>query len=207
VQKEPLDIKFHLGARIGLGISAFRDHVAIGVTSSSFKSDSYSSYAQGIRLWPAFSFGVGAAFAFEFNSLFTLAPELQYTYYRANDEYVLKTGISYPELNEAGASLHAFELPILARFNFARGVLGDGSNLYIEFGPQVGINYSAKVYRNSYYQKPEVNLFAFGPSLGFGTYVSETFIGLRGYFGLLEYAKNTNGKPWTAQVSVTKFFF
>jgi len=184
-----------------------RDHVALGISSNNSVPSYYPIYNQAIRLKPAISFGVGAAFAFEFNSVFTLAPELQYTYYRANGEYVLNPGTSFPELNEAGTSLNSFELPILARFSFASGILGDGSNLYAEVGPQVGYNYSSIMYRNSYLQKPKINHFAFGPSLGFGANAGETLVGIRGYFGLLEYAKNTKGYPWTAQISVTKFFF
>jgi len=203
VPSEP--IKFHLGARLGFGISAMRGHVALGIPNN-YAPDNYPLYNRAIRLGPAISFGVGAAFAFEINSVFTFAPELQYTYYRANGAFALKTGNSFPDLNEAGASLHSFELPILARFNFARSLI-DGGSLYAEVGPQVGYNYNARIYRNSEYQKPETNIFAFGPSLGFGANVSETLIGIRGYFGLLEYAKNTKGYPWTAQISATKFFF
>jgi len=206
VPSEPSNIKFHLGARVGLGLSAMRDHRSLGI-SNPYTPEGYPIYNRAIPLYPALSFGFGIAFAFEFNNLFTLAPELQYTRYRANGSFVLKNGNSFPYYNEAGTNLDAFELPILARFNFASGALGDQSNIYIEVGPQVGYSYSAIIYRNSEYQKPETNAFAFGPTLGFGANVSETLIGIRGHFGLLEYAKNTKGKPWTAQVSITKFFF
>jgi hypothetical protein len=165
-----------------------RGHKALQLTSTPY----------AIKVEPAFSLGAGIAFAIEMSSSFALALEPQYTWYRANGELAQKNGADFPELNEAGASLHAFELPVLLRI---------GSDFYAEAGPQVGYNYYAKVYKNSEFKKPQTNALAFGPSLGFGIKMGNALIGLRGHFGLLEYAENTNGYPWAAQVSVTQFFF
>jgi hypothetical protein len=167
-----------------------RGHVAL-------TSPAFDNYA--IKLEPAFSLGGGIAFAVEMNSVFTLAPELQYTWYRSNGEFTQKKGKGFQNLHEAGASLHSFELPILARFSF--------SSLYAEVGPQVGCNYYSKIYKDGENQKPETKVFAFGPSLGFGANINGTLLGIRGYFGVLEYAKNTKGYPWAAQVSATQFIF
>jgi len=52
-----------------------------------------------------------------------------------------------------------------------------------------------------------VNPFAFGVALGAGTNVSGLQLGIRGYFGILEYAENSDGYPWNVQASLTKFFF
>jgi hypothetical protein len=188
--EEPSSLQFHLGVRSGLGVSALRKHKTLQLSPTPYS----------IRLEPAFSLSAGIAFAFEINSLFTLAPELQYTWYRANGEFVQKNDQDYPDLNEAGASLHSFELPILARFSF--------SSVYIELGPQVGYNYYAKIYKNNELKKPEINVFAFGPSIGGGVKITDgLLLGVRGYFGIFEYAQDTNGYPWAAQVSITHFFF
>jgi hypothetical protein len=189
IAKEPLDIKFHLGIRSALGVSALRGHKALKLLDS----------PHAIRLEPAFSLGGGIAFAIEINSVFTLAPELQYNWYRANGEFVKENGTDFRDLHEAGASLHSFELPILARFSF--------SSVYIELGPQAGYNYYAKIYNDSEFKKPKINPFAFGPSLGVGASINGILVGIRGHFGVLEYAKNTKGYPWAAQVSLTQFFF
>jgi hypothetical protein len=179
----PPVVAVHFGVRLGSGISAMRGHIPL----------------HSLVMGPAFSYGAGLTFAVEFNSLFTLAPELQYTLYRTNREVKIDNGGKFRELNEVGANLHSFELPILARFSFA--------SIYAETGPQVGYNYYAKIYRNSENEAPKINVFAFGPSAGFGVNVSETLIGIRGHFGLMEYAKKTKGYPWAAQISLTKFFF
>ena len=195
-ESEPSNIHFHFGTRFGLGASAMRGHIPVELANDGIHK------SKALVLWPALSFGVGLAFAVEFNSLFTLAPELQYTLYRANRDALVDNGEKFKDLHEGGVSLYSFELPILARFSFAYGLV------YLEVGPQVGYNYYAKIYRDSEIQVPKINVFAFGPSAGFGLNLSETtLIGVRGHFGLLEYGKNTKGYPWTAQVSVTQFFF
>jgi hypothetical protein len=198
-KSEPLNLKFHLGLRAGLGVSALRNHVELGVKKELGKDN---WIVVPVELRSAFSLGMGVAFAIELNSLLTVAPELQYTLYRANGATRLgNVGVPYQE--EAGVWLHSFELPILARFNFGSSL----GALYVEVGPQIGYNAEATSYKNDDIRKVQVNKFAFGPSLGFGTNISETLIGVRCYFGLLEYAENTKGYPWTVQISVTKFFF
>jgi hypothetical protein len=196
---EQSNIQIHFGARLGFGISALRGHKAL-------QSVSFAPHA--IRLKSAFSFGIGIASAIEINSLVTAAPELQYVWYRSNGEFTQKNNAGFPDLNEAGVSLHSFELPLLARFNlesaFGRVL---GQVLYAEVGPQFGYNYYSKIYINSESKKPESNAFAFGPSLGFGVNANEALLGIRAYLGLLEYAKNTSGRPWTVQISATKFIF
>jgi hypothetical protein len=197
----------HLGVRAAAGASAFRDHIALLIPAeqpgySTPSAGSYASYA--IIMRPAFSTGVGIAFAYDINSLISVASELQYTLYRANGRFVKNTNETFSELNEAGVMMHSLELPILARFNF--GDVGFGS-FYAEVGPQVGANLDAKMYSNSAFKSPDINIFAFGPSLGGGIKIDSFLIGLRGYLGILEYAENTNGYPWAAQVSLTKFFF
>jgi hypothetical protein len=189
----------HLGARAAAGISALRHHVAIPLPDGS----------HAIRINPAFSVGAGIAYAYDINSLVSVAPEFQYTLYRANGRFVKNTGGTFAEMNEAGVAMHSLELPILARFRF--GNLGFG-NFYAEAGPQIGANLDANIYANSelksQFEKPEdMNIFAFGPAIGGGVNISGVLIGVRCYFGILEYAENTNGYPWAAQVSLTKFFF
>jgi hypothetical protein len=188
---EPLN--FHLGIRSAFGISALRGHKAV-------KSDNLFN-GNAVKLEPAISGSVGLAFAIEINSLFAVVPELQYTLYRANGRYIQKTKDSFiADRNEAGVTVHSLELPILARFSF--------SNIYAEIGPQVGANLDERIYINSELKSPnDKNIFAFGPAAGFGIKVGDILVGVRGYFGILEYAENTNGYPWVAQVSLTKLFF
>jgi len=204
IAKEPLVLKYHFGARVGFGLSALRGHVAL-------TSPAFNGYS--IKQGQALSLGAGIAFGVEINDLLTVAPELQYTWYRANGEYSLKNG-SLPYVNGAGVNLHSFELPVLARFSFSKGLMGLNA-IYAEVGPQFGYNFSANIYKdyvttykNGDIQNVETNRFAFGPTLGFGANLDgNIFLGLRGHLGVLEYANNTNGYPWTLQISVTKFFF
>jgi hypothetical protein len=177
------------GIRYGLGASALRDHKAL--MSLSFGPNA-------IRLFPAFSAGAGLALSFEVNEFFSIAPELQYTLYQAKGELTLETGTDFDDLYEAGVILHSLELPILARFSFG--------SVYLEAGPQIGRNIYARVYMNNELKKPKVNAFAFGPSLGGGVKLNKSVLfGLRGHFGLLEYAKNTNGYPWALHMGASKF--
>jgi len=182
--------EFHLGIRSGLGASALRGHKAL---------QSLSFGPNAIRLYPAFSASAGLAFAVEVNRFFSIAPELQYTLYQAKGELTLKTGDDFDDLRRAGVSLHSLELPFLARFNIG--------SAYIEAGPQVGANIYAVLYKNNEFKKPKINVLAFGPSFGSGVNIKGVLFGLRGHFGLLEYAKKTNGYPWTVQASMGKFFF
>jgi hypothetical protein len=198
VASEPLSIKYHLGSRLGLGISALRGHVALRVVTL----ENNNQVIVPVELRSAFSLGFGVAFGIEINDLLTVAPELQYTLYRANGATHLKTG-GVPYQEEAGIRLHAFELPILARFNFSSPL----GALYAEVGPQIGYNAEATSYKNDDNRKVQVNSFAFGPSLGFGTKIDGILLGIRGHLGVLEYAENTKGYPWVVQISVTKFFF
>ena len=196
VAKEPSNLKFHLGSRAGVGISALRGHVALAVEKQLGKN-SYTDVP--VELKSAFSLGLGMELAIEISSSFTLAPELQYTLYRANGATRQgDDGVPYQE--EAGVRLHSFELPIIARFSL-------GSDLYAELGPQFGYNAEATSYKNDDSRKLQVNKFAFGPAIGFGVKIDEVLLGIRGYLGVLEYADNTNGKPWALQISATKFFF
>jgi hypothetical protein len=186
--KEPIKIKF--GIRPAIGISAFRGHKALD----------FGEWK--LQMHPALSFGLGAAADIQFNSLVSLAVELQYTQYRADNEFAVKTGADFHNLNEAGITLHALELPVLARFNIANAY-------YAEVGPQVGYNARAVIYKNSDLKQPELNAIAFGPVLGGGIKLNggNTLLGIRCSFGLLEYAENSKGYPWTVQASATQFLF
>jgi hypothetical protein len=114
---------------------------------------------------------------------------------------MIKNGTDLRDLNEAGIRLHALELPILARFNIK-------DFAYAEVGPQVGYNIRSVIYQNAKLNEPdELNVIAFGPALGGGIKMGGFLLGIRCYFGILEYAKNLEGYPWTAQVSITQFLF
>jgi len=196
---------FNFGVRTAVGASNLRSHIPVPVH---VRASSVLDVEYFVRMEPALSAGIGLAFVYNFNDLIGVAPELQYTLYRANGEFMRTDGKGKPlaRLNEAGVELHALEMPILARFSFGEA-FGLGS-WYAEVGPQVGFNLDAKAYGNEETYKPaDMNLFAFGPSLGAGINLKGLLLGFRGYLGILEYAENTKGYPWTVQVSLTKLFF
>jgi hypothetical protein len=187
IPKEPLDIKFGLGIRVGLGLSDFRDHKALpfGIKAAQPKPD--------------FSYSIGIVPAFGITDLISVAPEVQLTYYSASNEYAIKTGTAFMDMNEVFVYMYSLELPIMTRFDL--GVA------YAELGPQIGYNHYAKIYMNNEPKKPDVNVFAFGPSIGGGIKIDGMLLGVRGYFGITEYANKSNGYPWHVQVSLTNFFF
>jgi hypothetical protein len=172
--------------RYGVGISDFRGH-------GPFQSLSFGPNI--IKIYPALSVSIGAVFAFKINENYTFAPELQYTLYKAHGEAYMENGTSFRTLNEAGVEMHSIEIPMMAHFNFG--------SAYIEAGPQIGANVHAKIYLNHELRKPDMNIFAFGPSVGFGARLKYFSIGLRHHFGLFEYAERTNGYPWAMQISLT----
>jgi len=186
----------HLGLRVGAGASALRSHIPL--TVSGVKD------VEAIRLNPAFSASAGIAFAYDFNSVISVAPELQYTLYRANGRFIKKNDEALADMNEAGVRLYTLELPVLLRISFGNFSIG---KIYTEIGPQVGANLDATAYINSQMKSPDEKPLAFGPTLGFGLKTNTFLFGVRGHFGIFEYAKDTKGYPWTAQAGITKFFF
>ncbi|MDR3001935.1 MAG: PorT family protein [Fibromonadaceae bacterium] len=172
------------GLRYGVGVGSLRGHKAL---------QSLSFGPNALRLYPSVSTSAGVVYVN--NNIFFNVIELQYTLYKAHSELILKTGMEFDELHEAGVVLHSLEVPVLARFNFG--------SAYIEAGPQVGLNAHAKLYTNRELARPDLNILAFGPSLGGGISIKNMLIGLRGHFGMLEYAKGTNGYPLTVQTSFT----
>jgi len=191
----PLDITFKYGPRIGLGISNYRGHIALRTPETPDKR------SFGLKVEPAFTYSVGAAFQIGFNSLFSLAPELQYSLYRSNASVQIENKVEqlFDWEYEVGVFTHALELPILARFNI--------SDFYAEIGPQIGLNLSSKIYKNANYYRPDENVFAFGVAAGGGINLSGILLGVRGYFGFLEYAEDAKGIPWSVQLSVSPFLF
>jgi len=189
VVNEASSLKFSMGLRIGLGMSDFRSHKALAFDGHAL--------IPGVDL----SYSLGLVFAFGINDLISVVPELQYTYYSASNEYIIERGVAdFEYMNEVLVYMYSIELPILARFNVAPGY-------YAEVGPQFGINSYAKIYKNNSPRKPDVNPFAFGPAIGGGISMSGVQLGVRYYFGILEYAENSDGYPWSLQVSLTTFFF
>ena len=195
--KEPA--RHRLGMRCGLGFSAFRGHKALGLQK-------YRQYGiEAIVLQPAFAASASLVYAFDLTALFSLTAELQYSYYSAHGEFSVKRSeTDFGDLHMAGVSLHTAELPILARANLTAGSIG----YYVELGPMLGYNLYSQMYKNSNLHKPYLNGFAFGLSVGGGVRINDyAMLGIRWNFGLFEYAENSKGYPWAAQLGVTKFFF
>jgi len=186
---EPL--KFDFGLRVGVGISSFRGHKALAFTSYSI--------IPGID----YSYSIGLVSSIAINNFFSIAPELQYSFYSASNEYTIEEPFNdFDPMREAYVYMYAVELPIMFRFK-----LENFYNIYMEVGPQFGINNYAKIYKNNLPYKPDLNVFAFGPAAGFGVNMNGILLGIRGYFGITEYAENSNGYPWSVQASLTTFFF
>ena len=171
-------VKF--GFRMGLGMSHFHNHV--------------------LELDPSLAYSAGAVAQIDLNDRLSISPELQYSVYNANSKKVSKVDNDFDILNEVGVELHALELPLLARYNFG--------NIYAEAGPQFGWNRYSKLYRNADYRSPELNPFAFGIAAGLGTdSYGILLLGVRGYYSILEYAKDAKGIPWSFQAGLSAFLF
>jgi len=187
------DIKF--GARAGFGFSQFRGHAAL-VTPD-------GSYSLGLD--PSIAVSIGAISQIEINKLISIAPELQWSLYRASKELQADSkndvyGNTYNSTaTVAGVYLHALEIPILARFHF--------DNIYGEIGPQLGFNLYSRVYKNANYYDPDAGIIAFGVAAGGGIELSGFLLGARIHFGFLEYSEDYKGIPWNFEINVGKFFF
>jgi len=191
---EPLKIDY--GARVGFGISGFNGHKVLTF------NDVSTQY--GIDMSMSAAYSIGFASSIKINKLISIAPELQLSYYSASGETTVNTNSrEFERMIEASVYMYSIELPVMARFNVDALLNG----LFLEIGPQFGYNIYSKIYKNNVPYKPDVNAFAFGPSIGGGKNVNGILAGIRCYYGIIEYAKNSDGYPWTVQASLTKFFF
>lgn len=184
-------IEFLMGLRGGLGIGQFRGHVAL-------KTPDESRIA---KLDPSLAVSAGIIAQIGINNLFSIAPELQWSLYRASSEIEAKSNIGDYDGRAAimGVYLHALELPVLARFNF--GIA------YAEIGPQIGLNLYSRIYKNANYYGSGMNRLAFGIAAGGGTELGGILLGARGHFGFLEYAEDYKGSPWSFELNIGKFIF
>lgn len=185
---ESKPVTFGTGLRVSLGISQFRNHVAIQTV------DVYA-----LKLNPSLAVSLGVATKIGINELFSIAPELLYSIYSANSEMDKENITGFTSVYEVGVEMHAIELPILCRFNFG--------SLYANIGPQIGFNMYSKIYSNADYYRPDMNLFAFGIAGGGGIDINKASLDIRGYFGFLEYSKDAKGAPWSIQVGVSQYIF
>jgi len=184
--------EFRYGIRSGMGVSAFQGHKAI-------HTESFGAHA--IVLGALVSASVGLVFDAPVTDDISVTWGLQYSLYTAHGEFSYRSPREdFGKLNIAGVELHAFEMPILLNINI-------GDRYYAEVGPQFGYNLYGKIYANNDLKKPYLNSFAVGPVLGGGVKLNDDLeLGVRGYFSALEYAENSNGRPWSVQVSLTSFF-
>ena len=185
---ESSETSLGFGLRLGLGASSYRHHVRLKPSN------------KDLKLNPAFALSTGLSMQVGLSNWFSISPELQYSLYRANSEQEVKNSNFMSDLYEVGVYMHTLELPVLLRF-----YLGDAA--YVEFGPQVGLNLYSKVYMNEKYYSPDLDLFAFGVAGGGGLNLSGILVGVRVYSGILEYAKDAKGIPWSVQFSITPYLF
>jgi hypothetical protein len=185
------DGRLSLGISFSGGVSGFHGHKAQYIPN-------LDGYAVAPK--PAISGGAGLAAAFIVNGILTTAAEPQYSLYRVHSKFYIKTDeTATKEPHTAGAELHSLELPLLARFNI--------NPIYIETGVQPGANLYAQIRRDGESETPGLNRLAAGVTAGFGAVINNnTTIGLRGYYSLTEYDKNSHGYPWTVRVSATQYF-
>ena len=188
----PLEKSFRYGVRAGVGVSAFAGHKAIFTPS-------FGSHA--ISLGPLFSASTGLVFAAPVTDGLCISWEILYSLYTAHGEFTLETkGADFGKLNQAGVELHSLEMPILANLNI-------GGNYYVEIGPQFGVNLYSRIYANNDLKKPYLNNIAFCSAVGFGVKLNPALaVGIRGTFNFIEYAENSNGRPWSVQAGVTSYF-
>jgi hypothetical protein len=196
-ESEPAAAALKKGFRFGYGLSGFQKHKALAE----------ENWPKALAPKPNFlAYSLGFASAIDFGKYFSFAPELQYSFYSAsgektNNERSIINDANFKDMNEIFVYLHSLELPIMARFNIG--------SAYAELGPQAGYNFYAKTYMNNQPRKPSLNAFAFGPSAGFGFNADGMgiiMVGVRGYYGVLEYAKS-GGHPWHAELSITVLAF
>ncbi|MCL2261069.1 MAG: PorT family protein [Fibromonadales bacterium] len=181
---EESSIHAKLGFRAGFGVSLLRHHVKLA----------------DLKPVPSIAYSVGAVAQIDLSDNFSISPELLYSAYSSSAEKVNKIENGFDRLTEVGVELHALELPVLARYDFG--------GIYAEAGPQVGWNFSSKMYTNAEYFCPDLNPLAFGIAAGFGTdSYGILLLGIRAYFGILEYAKDAKGVPWSLQASLSAFLF
>jgi len=181
---EGSSIHAKLGFRAGLGASLLRHNVELA----------------GLKPKPSLAYSTGLVTQIDLTDRFFISPELQYSVYNSRAERAYKAENDFDNLTEVGVDLRALELPVLARYDFG--------GIYAELGPQFGWNHYSKMYINELYFSPELNPFAFGIAAGMGTdSYGILLLGVRGYFGILEYAKDAKGIPWSLQASLSAFLF
>jgi len=185
---EPSEFSFKMGLRVGVGISQFRNHVALRTVNNFYV----------LELDPGIASSVSLQAQFGINKLLSIVPELQYSFYTAGAELKVENKTGFDDLYTVGVEMHALELPVLAYF--------DLGGAYAEVGPQIGFNLYSKIYKNASYYRPDLNLLAFGLAAGGGVDLNGLLLGVRGYFGFLEYAKDAKGVPWSVQLGIGRFF-
>lgn len=177
-------IQTKMGFRAGFGMSLLRHHVKLA----------------DIKPAPSAVLSTGLISQINLSENFSIAPELLYSIYSSNAEKVNKAENGFDRLTEVGVELQALELPLLARYDFG--------GIYAEAGPQVGWNFSSKMHINADYYSPDLNPLAFGIAAGLGTdSYGILLLGIRAYFGILEYSKDAKGVPWSLQASLSAFLF
>jgi len=181
---EESSIHTKLGFRAGVGASLLRHHAKLA----------------NLKPMPSLAYSAGFVAQIDFGGQFSISPELQYSVYNSHAEKVYKEEQGFDRLTEVGVTLHALELPLLARYDFG--------GIYAEAGPQFGWNNHSKMHINADYFSPDLNPFAFGITAGIGTdSYGILLLGIRGYFGILEYAKDAKGVPWSIQAGLSAFLF
>jgi hypothetical protein len=212
--KEPFSFNFNLnmtykfGVRAGIGMSHFRNHEYLRMEdpNSGNSSSAVVNSTIGVKMYPAFGFSAGIISDIGLTdtgifSMFSIAPELQYSLYRSNQKVLRNKPKTREEVHNYGVYLHVFEIPVLFRWNFSR--------VYADIGPQLGFNLFSNIYKDANYYKPDLNLLAFGLTGGAGMNImGKTRVDIRGHFGFLDYAKDVNGgNPWSIQAGVSRFLF
>jgi hypothetical protein len=204
--REPINfnISFKFGVRAGIGLSHFRNHEYLRLedVNSGNASHAVINSTSAVKMNPAFGFSAGIISNITIISIFSVAPELQYSLYRSNQKVIKEQPKTFDEVHNTGVYLHVFEIPLFFRASFL-------NKFHAELGPQFGFNLFSNIYKDANYYRPDLNLFAFGLAGGAGMNVTgSTRVDIRGHFGFLEYAENVKGGyPWNIQLGVSQFIF
>ncbi|MCL2260449.1 MAG: PorT family protein [Fibromonadales bacterium] len=186
-----------VGARVSAGISNFRSHLPITIDN------------RDMNLKPNLQLGIGVVTELNLIDAFLLVPGLQYSYATQSAKRI-ELDWRFKNVREAEVSLHSIDIPVLLRF-------GLPLDLFLEVGPQVGFALSStttllnendgNANRDESFDTKKLNTVSYGITAGLGYSLGDVLVGVRGHFGLREYAELTNGYPWHVQLGLTYNFF
>jgi len=203
VKTSSQNARVQFGTRTALGIGGFNFHN---------ESDLGFGFSGSVGMAASIPLPLGAKLSFLQGLAF--APELSYTLLLANMEETSSDPNFGSETESMNVSMHSIDLPLLLRYP-----LPGKLPLFVVVGPQFGYILSSNTeYKlesdwspldniNTDGDTEGLNHFTLGTVAGLGYQVNKRLLAdLRYTFGGLEYAKRTNGRPYTVHAGVNYLF-